>query len=78
MHPFGWHPKAVELMYEELGLDEDDGERFICSLEGSRTSAGQCAVKYAQNRGHLEHAVVGDEQPWEDAQIKRFGPAGAQ
>lgn len=37
-------------MYEELGLAQDKGaERFICSLEGSRTSSRQCNMRYGQN-----------------------------
>jgi hypothetical protein len=45
------HENAVpaELMYEELGLDEDEGEAYICSLEGSRTSLNQCVRRYGEN-----------------------------
>ena len=35
-----------ELLYEELGLDRQEGERYMCSLEGARTSAGACARAY--------------------------------
>jgi hypothetical protein len=36
----------AELLYEELGLEGDEGQRYLCSLDGSRTSANQCNLRY--------------------------------
>lgn len=52
---------AAELMYDELGLSDDEGRRYICSLEGSRTSAAACGKVYHQNGGGrwVAHGRVG-------------------
>ena len=62
--------RPAELMYEELGLDEDEGERYICSLEGSRTSLNQCAVAVGQGRRHATRPTNGGQQ-WEEGREKQ-------
>ncbi|EFN53914.1 hypothetical protein CHLNCDRAFT_136116 [Chlorella variabilis] len=66
-----------ELLYEELGLGDDEGEAYICSLEGSRTSANQCRREFGEaGRRHRSHPTIGGV--WEEAREQKVGSSGAQ